>query len=230
MKRVQRQANSRFAYTVETVDDVFDQLVDHLKTNVPHLRLAMVQEHVATQMLPLILPWQHPSIDRMIFISNHIKFRADIVQLYEYFERFEPHQVMGLALTQNAKFATAFAVHRHLQPMSTMSTTNQNLGLSPPTGWPGFNTGLMMMDLEKMRQSSLFIRYLDLENQFPLIAKYDFKTLQVLPQLDEWLTLVGVEKPQLFFTIPCQWNVQHIMDSDAFEYCRIDIKAMTFAN
>jgi hypothetical protein len=46
--------------------------------------------------------------------------------------------------------------------------------------------------------------------------------------MDEWLTLVGVEKPELFFTLPCQWNVQQIMDSDAFEHCRIDIKAMAF--
>lgn len=227
MKRVERQANSRFAYTVETVDNVFDQLLDHLKTNVPQLRLAIVQEHVVTQMLPLILPWQYPSIHRMIFISNHIKFRADIIELYEHFERFESKQVMGLALTQSAKFATAFAVYRHLQ---SDSTAHKNLGLSPSNGWPGFNTGLIIMDLDKMRQSSLFKRYLDLENQFPLIAKYDFKTLQVLPQLDEWLTLVGVEKPELFFTLPCQWNVQQIMDSDGFEYCRTDMKAMTFEN
>jgi hypothetical protein len=48
--------------------------------------------------------------------------------------------------------------------------------------------------------------------------------------MDEWLTLVGVEKSELFFTLPCQWNVQQIMDSDAFEYCRIDIKAMAFDN
>jgi hypothetical protein len=86
----------------------------------------------------------------------------------------------------------------------------------------------MLLNLKEMRQSSLLKRYLDLENQFPLLAKYDFKSRQVLPQMDEWLTLVGVEKPELFFTLPCQWNVQQIMDSDAFEHCRIDIKAMAF--
>lgn len=221
MSRVEHQARSRFAYTVETVDNVFDQLLDHLKTNVPHLKFDMVKDHIVTQMLPLILPWHYHHLNRLIFVSNHIKFRNDIVELYEYFDRFEAQQAIGLTLVQGAKFAAAFSVHRHLQ-------TNSNLGLSPPHGWPGFNTELMLLNLKEMRQSSLLKRYLDLENQFPLLAKYDFKSRQVLPQMDEWLTLVGVEKPELFFTLPCQWNVQQIMDSDAFEHCRIDIKAMAF--
>ena len=219
MTRSERQANCRFTYSVETIDSVYDQLVEILEANVPHLKLDMVKEHVSTQMLPLILQWHYPHLNRLIFVSNHIKFRADIVQLYEYFERFESQQMMGLTLAQDAKFATSFAVHRHLQPDS-------KLGLSPPQGWPGFNTELILLDLDKMRQSNLLKRYLDLENQLPIMTKYDFSSRQVLPQLDEWLTLVGIEKPQLFFELPCQWNVQQIMDSDAFEYCRIDIKAM----
>lgn len=221
MARVKHQANIRFAYTVETMDNVFDQLLDHLKSNVPHLKFDTVKDHIVTQMLPLILPWQYHHLNRLIFISKKIKFRSDIVELYEYFDRFEAKQAIGLTLVQDAKFASAFSVHRHLQ-------SNSNLGLSH--GWPGFNTELMLLNLKEMRQSSLLKRYLDLENQFPLITKYDFKSRQVLPQMDEWLTLVGAEKPELFFTLPCQWNVQPIMDSDAFEYCRNDIKAMAFDN
>ncbi len=220
MIRGERQSNCRFTYSVETVDNVFDQLMENLDANVPHLKLDMVKEHVAIQMLPLILPWHYPHLNRLIFVGSHIKFRSDIIELYEHFDRFKSQQVMGLTLTQDAKFATAFAVHRHLQPDS-------KLGLSPPQGWPGFNTELMLLDLEKMRQSNMIKRYLDLENQFTIVTKYDFKSRQVLPQLDEWLTLVGIEKPELFFTLPCQWNVQQIMDSDAFEHCRIEIKAMT---
>ncbi|XP_032797317.2 LARGE xylosyl- and glucuronyltransferase 1 isoform X2 [Daphnia magna] len=221
MTRVERRADCRFVYTTELIDHIYDQLLDHLKTNVPNLKIDAVKDHVATQMLPLVLPWHYYNQDRMIFVSNNIKFRADIVELYEHFDRFKPQQGIGLTLLQDAKFAAAFSVYRYLQPHS-------NLGLSPPHGWPGFNTELMLLNLKEMRQSHLFKRYLDLENQFPILTKYDFKSRNVLPQMDEWLTLVGVEKPEFFFTLPCQWNVQQIMDSDAFEYCRSDIKAMAF--
>ncbi|XP_057378934.1 uncharacterized protein LOC130700957 [Daphnia carinata] len=221
MTRVERRADCRFVYTIEAIDSVYEQLLDHLKTNVPNLKIDAVKDHVATQMLPLILPWHYDHLGRMIFIGNNIKFRADIVELYEHFDRFKPQQGIGLTLVQNAKFAAAFSVHRYLQP-------NSNLGLSPPHGWPGFNTELMLLNLKEMRQTNFFKRYLDLENQFPILMKYDFKSRHILPQMDEWLTLVGVEKPELFFTLPCQWNVQQIMDSDAFEYCRSDIKAMAF--
>lgn len=221
MKRAGRQANCRFSFTVQTVDEVFDHLLDHLLTNVPQLKLDMIREHVATRMLALILPWHFPKLQRLIWLSNRIKLRADIVELYEYFDRFNSDQVMGLTLAQGGQFAAAFAVHRHVQAEST-------LGLSPPFGWPGFNTEVMLLDLAKMRSSLLMTRYIDLETQFPLLKRYDFNTRQLLPELDEWLTLVGAEKPTLFYTIPCQWNVQQILDSDAFEYCRSDIKAMEF--
>ena len=223
MKRAGRQANCQFSYTVETVDEVFDQLLDYLKLHAPQMKLDMIREHVATQMLPLVLPWHFPNIRRLIYLSNRIKLRADPAELYEFYDRFETGQVMGLTLTQGAQFATAFAVHRHRNPDS-------HLGQSPPKGWPGFNAELMLLDLEKMRQSTLLSRYIDLENQFYLVKEYDFGGRELLPALDEWLTLIGAEKPELFYTLPCQWNVQQILDPDAFEYCRYDIKAMEFDN
>lgn len=221
MKRAERQANCRFGYSVQTVNDIFDKLLDHLRIHVPHMKMPTIQEHVASQMLPLVLPWHLPDVHRLIFLSSRIKFRADVMELYEHFDRFQDGQVMGLTLTQGAKFSTAFAVYRHMQPGS-------HLGRSPPLGWPGFNTELMLLDLGRMRQSPLMTRYIDLENQLHLVKKYDFNGRNLLPALDEWLTLVGADKPQLFYTLPCHWNVQQVLDSDAFEYCRSDIKAMEF--
>lgn len=226
MKRAERQANCPFTYSVETIDNVFDELTEHLQTNVPHLKLPILQKHVITQMMPLVLAWHYSGLQRVIFINNRIKFRTDIVELYEHFDLMEEEQIMGLPLVQDARFASAFAVYRHLN--ANTKENQSNLGLSPPRGWPGFNTALMLLDCEKMRESYTLKRYIDLETQFPLIGQYEFKTRDLLPKLDEWVTLIATEKPELFYTLPCQWNVQPIMDSDAFEYCRADIKAMEF--
>ena len=221
MRRAERQANCRFGYSVETVNDIFDQLMDYLTDHVPQMKMTTIKEHVASKMLPLVLPWHFPDTQRLIFLTSRIKFRADVLELYEHFDRFDSGQVLGLTLTQGAKFSSAFRVHRHLQPGS-------HLGLSPPLGWPGFNTDLMLLDLAKMRQSAQLTRFADLENQLHLVKKYDFNGRNLLPVLDEWLTLIGAEKPHLFYTLPCQWNVQQVLDSVAFEYCRSDIKAMEF--
>lgn len=222
MKQVERQARSGYAYTIETIDDVSELLIQHLETIATHFKLTAVQEHVVNDWLPLLLPWYYSHLNRLIFISHKIKLRADAIELYEHFNRFDSEQLIGLTLIQDARFASSFAAHRRLQ----QDDVNKNLGLSPPLGWPGFNSAVILLDLEKMRHSDSIRRYLDLENQYPLVTKYDFTTDKSLPRLDEWLTLVALEKAELFYTLPCQWNVQQIMDSDAFEYCRIDIKAM----
>ena len=227
MSRAERQANCPFTFTIETINTIVDAMFDAMRINVPQLKLSMLQDHVLTKMMPLILQWHYKDLERIIMVNTTIKFRSDVVELYEHFDRFEPRQVMGLTLTQSARFASALAVHRHHQ---SDDSATKNLGLSPPEGWPGFNTDLMLLDLGRMRRSKTFQRYVDLENQYTLVQKYDFATQDLLPKLDEWLTLVGVEKPELFYTLPCQWNIQQVMDSNAFSHCSNDIKAMEFHN
>ena len=220
MKRAGRQANCQFTYTVDLIDEVMDHLFGQLDQLAPRLKLPMMREHVVGRLLPLILPWYYSTLDRIIWLTGSIKLRTDITELQQQFELFQPSQVAGMTLTQGAQFASAFTVHRYIHA--------SQLGLSPPLGWPGFNAQLMLLDLDKMRKSKLMKRYIDLETQFYLIDKYEFKGRQLLPDLDEWLTLVGAEQPSLFYTLPCHWNVQQVMDEDAFQYCRNDIKAMEF--
>ena len=220
MKRAGRQANCQFTYTIDLIDQVMDHLLGQLDSLAPRLKLPMMREHVVGHLLPLLLPWYYPQLDRLVWLTGSIKLRTDISELQQHFELFQADQVAGMTLTQGAQFASAFAVYRYIH--------GGQLGLSPPLGWPGFNAQLMLLDLDKMRKSSLIKRYIDLENQFYLIEKYEFKGRKLLPDLDEWLTLIAAEQPGLFYTLPCQWNVQQVMDEDAFQYCRNDIKAMEF--
>lgn len=95
MARIGRRANCRFIYTVEAVDGVYNQILDHLKMNVPNLKIDAVKDHVATKMLPLVFPWHYHHHESLILFGNNIKFRADIVELYEHFDRFEPKQALN---------------------------------------------------------------------------------------------------------------------------------------
>ena len=224
MKRAERQANCRFAFTVDTIGNIFDDLFNHLERNVPDLKLPLLKQHVATRLLPLVLPWHFNNIRRIIYLDSNIKLRADITELYEFFQRFQGDQVMGLTLAQNRRFESAFAVHRHL---SADKTSGKYLGLSSPQGWPGFNADILLMDLQKMRASPLYRRYVDVQNQWHIVKKYKLSSREALPGLDEWLTLVGLESAQLFHTLPCEWNTQHSTGSNSSEQCN-NIKAMAF--
>ena len=137
-----------------------------------------------------------------------------------------PTQVMGLTLTQSGRFEAPLATYRRLH---AADATRSQLGLALPFGWPGWNTHLMLLDLERMRRSDTYRRYLDVQSGLELVRRYELRTEASLPTLDEWLTLAAIEEPGLFHTLPCQWNVQPVPSATPqLVQCRHHIRAMQF--
>ena len=87
----------------------------------------------------------------------------------------------------------------------------QSLISSPKVGQPGkyqgLNTGVVLMDLEKMRQSDFYNKETKLESMVTLHKSF-------LPSSDwglgdqEWLTLLGWRNPSFIRQLPCQFNRQ----------------------
>ena len=69
----------------------------------------------------------------------------------------------------------------------------------------GFNTGVMLMDLERMRRSRLFNSFLDPMKIGQLVNKYEFEGTLAHQDL---FTLIGMEEPRLFNVLDCTWNRQ----------------------
>ena len=69
----------------------------------------------------------------------------------------------------------------------------------------GFNTGVLLMDLERMRRSRLYNSYLERDHLLALITKYEWKGCI---GYQDFFTLLGVEHPQLFRVLDCTWNRQ----------------------
>jgi len=133
---------------------------------------------------------------------------------------------MGLTLTQSGRFEAPLATYRRLH---AADATRSQLGLALPFGWPGWNTHLMLLDLERMRRSDTYRRYLDVQSGLELVRRYELRTEASLPTLDEWLTLAAIEEPGLFHTLPCQWNVQPVPSATPqLVQCRHHIRAMQF--
>eukprot|EP00069_Balaena_mysticetus_P003203 bmy_16523T0 len=79
------------------------------------------------------------------------------------------------------------------------------VGGPPPEGLPGFNSGVMLLNLEAMRQSPLYGRLLEPAQVQQLADKYHFRGH--LGDQD-FFTMIGMEHPELFHVLDCTWNRQ----------------------
>ncbi|XP_076974041.1 xyloside xylosyltransferase 1 isoform X4 [Tamandua tetradactyla] len=79
------------------------------------------------------------------------------------------------------------------------------VGSPPPEGLPGFNSGVMLLNLEAMRHSPLYSRLLEPAQVQQLANKYHFRGH--LGDQD-FFTMIGMEHPELFHVLDCTWNRQ----------------------
>lgn len=80
-----------------------------------------------------------------------------------------------------------------------------HVGDPPPDGLPGFNSGVMLLNLEAMRRSTLYNQLLEPGRIAQLAEKYHFRGH--LGDQD-FFTMIGMEHRELFYLLPCGWNRQ----------------------
>lgn len=136
-------------------------------------------------------------LQRIIFIDLDLQFEEDIGRLHDYFNCFNAQNLIGIGFDLQPQYRFDFAKYREKHPHS-------DVGLARP-GKQGFNTGVMLMDLDSMRHSKLYNSLLSFKNLKSLCDKYYFEGS--LGHQD-FFTLVGMEHPELFFVLDCVWNRQ----------------------
>eukprot|EP00112_Aurelia_sp_Birch-Aquarium-sp1_P013315 Seg282.10 transcript_id=Seg282.10/GoldUCD/mRNA.D3Y31 product="Xyloside xylosyltransferase 1" protein_id=Seg282.10/GoldUCD/D3Y31 len=138
------------------------------------------------------------SIKQLVMLDTDLQFRTDIKHLFELFDKMSPGNVMALASDQQP-------VYRHVLWNYRNNHRGTKVGEPPPNGHTGFNSGVKLVDLEEMRRSVLYNQLLQAENITRVANKYNFKGH--LGDQD-FYTVVSFDFPQLFYTLPCQWNRQ----------------------
>ncbi|MGH0155022.1 UNVERIFIED_CONTAM: hypothetical protein FKN15_041649 [Acipenser sinensis] len=82
---------------------------------------------------------------------------------------------------------------------------DSKVGDPPPGGSPGFNSGVMLLDLEAMRRSEPYNQLLEPQSVSRLADKYRF---QGHLGDQDFFTMIGMEHPSLFHVLDCAWNRQ----------------------
>ncbi|PRD21917.1 UNVERIFIED_CONTAM: Xxylt1 [Trichonephila clavipes] len=139
------------------------------------------------------------TLNKIIIIDIDVKFLSDVKLLYDYFDKFPTEAMIGIAREQQP-------VYRHILNEYRRRHNGTKIGNPPPDGISGYNSGVLLLDLEKMRNSSLYSEIINNSSiTLALIEKYKFKGH--LGDQD-FYTLLSFEYSYLFYTLPCIWNRQ----------------------
>uniref|UniRef100_A0A493THT1 Xyloside xylosyltransferase 1 n=1 Tax=Anas platyrhynchos platyrhynchos TaxID=8840 RepID=A0A493THT1_ANAPP len=139
-----------------------------------------------------------PEITQIIQVDLDLKYKANIRDLFEEFDSFKEGAVIGIAREMQPVYRHTFWQYRRENPKT-------RVGEPPPDGLPGFNSGVLLLNLEAMRRSKLYNQLLEPAMVQKLTEKYRFKGH--LGDQD-FFTMVGMEHPELFHVLDCTWNRQ----------------------
>lgn len=137
-----------------------------------------------------------PNLNKLIFMDVDLDIQSNINLLYQQFAQFSQENLLGVAHDLSLHYRLNLENYRRRHPAST-------LGDPGPT--QGFNTGVVLYNLARMRESEEYNRLLSGEEVKRVMRKYGY-TVSLGDQ--DWFTNIGYEAPHLFYRLPCQFNAQ----------------------
>jgi len=143
-------------------------------------------------------PAAFTKLDRLVVVDADVEIREDLSQLNQLFPETNGPEVMSVSLDQSGYY---WYMKEYL---------TQKLGLLQDiVDKPiirGLNTGVVLYNLEKMRQDETYQEQLKSENYEKLLKSYGINKMMVGDQ--DWLTLLIWTYPHLAKVLPCEYNVQ----------------------
>jgi hypothetical protein len=137
------------------------------------------------------------SMDKLIFIdSSDLVFVSDVQDLQGQFVNIVDEAVMEVGLDLSPHYRSN---------LDNFIETDLDTHLGKPGRFQGLNTGVVLFDLEKMRNSVEYNNLLTADAVNKL-----FKTFQMKMTVgdQDWFTLLSFQNPHLFSILPCQFNTQ----------------------
>jgi len=148
-----------------------------------------------------IAPFYHLDLSRikkLIVVDLDLEFRCSLGDLYSQFDDFSEEELFAVGNNQSPYYFLATQSYREKHPGSKVGEAGK---------MQGFNTGVVLFNLEKMRESSIYMAESSLEKMVELYNSF-------LPASDwglgdqEWITLFGWKYPNMVKLLPCEYNRQ----------------------
>uniref|UniRef100_A0A182QIM4 Xyloside xylosyltransferase 1 n=1 Tax=Anopheles farauti TaxID=69004 RepID=A0A182QIM4_9DIPT len=159
---------------------------------------------------------------RAILIDCDVVFRASVKELFDQFELFAPDQLFGLAPELTPVYRHVLSRYRMNNPQTVFGSpyyldkfaesTNSSRGKKAANsvemrrhGYPGLNSGVVMLHLDRIRRSRLYEEIIKESTVKNMAEKYSF---QGHLGDQDFYTLMGFEFPGLIYRLDCIWNRQ----------------------
>ena len=150
-------------------------------------------------LLPILLHRALPrSFHQVVLLEPLLKFKSDIAKLHELFGSFHRENLIGAAFDLHPGYRQRLEQYRR-------DHYNTRIGSPGPNGLPGFNSGVLLMDLDKMRASALYNTLLKPSNAEKLTSEFH---VEGFLGAQDFVTLAGMKYEWFFYVVPCQWNRQ----------------------
>ncbi|RXG71883.1 Xyloside xylosyltransferase 1 [Armadillidium vulgare] len=147
----------------------------------------------------LFLDRMLPGLENIILMDIDIVVKGDIAELYSHFSRFNDSQVIGLSHELSPVYRHILSAYRSKHP-GTKHGSAASLG-----GFPGFNSGVLLINIPKLRKSTIIKSYFSRK-------LLDTKTFEYIYRShlgdQDLYTLIALDHPEVFYTLPCTWNRQ----------------------
>jgi len=146
-------------------------------------------------------PFYHTAftnIDKLLLLdSSDLDFRCDVKEVYEHFNEMSAFALIGMSLDLSPFY---------LESLDDYINIHNGTELGSPGRFQGFNSGVVLFHLERMRGSSLYKDQLKPKKMVELVKSFDGFTISTGDQ--DWFNLVSFTHPGLFYTLPCVYNMQ----------------------
>lgn len=140
--------------------------------------------------------WIFPNLKKLIFMDVDLSVQTSLKLLHSQFSQFSWDNVLGVGHDLSPHYRQNLEQFRRWHPETK---------LGDPGPSQGFNTGVVLFDLERMRQSAEYNGFLEAEEVARVMNKYGY---HVSLGDQDWFTNIGFESPDLFYRLPCQFNAQ----------------------
>ncbi|KAL3281059.1 hypothetical protein HHI36_004283 [Cryptolaemus montrouzieri] len=148
---------------------------------------------------------------RAILLDCDLYFKEDVALIFDEFKKFKSTALFGLAPELSPVYRHVLRHYRAKHNTTTFGDYyhwNKTRAPNAPhsNGFQGYNSGVVLFNLEAIRNSEEFTLLLIKESLENLTEKYDFKQGHLGDQ--DFYTLIGCEYPHLIQTLNCGFNRQ----------------------
>lgn len=155
-------------------------------------------------LMKLVLTETLPSsLHQVVVLDTDVFFLADIAELWSLFHKFSKTEAIGLVENQSKWYLGK--LFKNLKPWPALGR--------------GFNTGVILMDLQKLRR-------LKWSHLWRLTAEKELMNLHHTHLADQDVINAALkDNPYLVYRLPCVWNIQ-LSDNTQSEQCYGDVSSL----